>query len=110
VEEVEHRNVAFDVYMHLYGGYFHRARMCWVSQQHMFRFIADCMQLMSAVDAARHGERCRVTTRQKVLMATSRFGMRARSMLPGYTPHKYAIPPNITDLSAHFTQLAQSIR
>jgi hypothetical protein len=48
--------------------------------------------------------------RQKALMATSRFGMRARSMLPGYTPHRYAIPPNIAELSAHFTQLAQSIR
>lgn len=110
LEEVEHRNVAFDVYEHLYGGYLHRARMCWVSQQHMFRFIADCMRLMSSVDMARHGERCRITTRQKVLMATSRFGMRARSMLPGYTPHKYAIPSNIADLSAHFTQLAQGIR
>jgi predicted metal-dependent hydrolase len=110
VEEVEHRNVAFDVYEHLYGGYLHRARMCWVSQRHMFRFIADCMQLMSAFDIARHGERCRLTMRQKVLMAQSRFGMRARSMLPGYTPHKYVLPSNIAELSAHFTQLAQSIR
>jgi hypothetical protein len=110
LEEVEHRNVAFDVYEHLYGGYFHRAHMCWVSQQHMFRFIADCMRLMSAFDTSRHGERCRVTTRQKVLMAYSRFGMRLRSMLPGYTPHKYTLPSNIAELSAHFTQLAQSIR
>jgi hypothetical protein len=43
-------------------------------------------------------------------MAQSRFGMRARSMLPGYTPHKYVLPSNIAELSAHFTQLAQSIR
>jgi predicted metal-dependent hydrolase len=49
LEEVEHRNVAFDVYEHLYGGYLHRARMCWVSQHHMFHFIADCMQLMSSL-------------------------------------------------------------
>ena len=110
LEEVEHRNVAFDVYEHLFGGYLHRARMCWVSQNHMFRFIADCVRLMSSVDVARHGQRCRITLRQKTLVWTSRFGMRARSMLPGYTPHRYAIPPGIAALSAHFTALAQNIR
>ena len=92
LEEVEHRNVAFDVYEHLYGDYLYRAGVCWVAQHHMFRFIADCAQLMSSVDTARHGENCRITIRQKVLMARSRPGMRARTMLPGYTPHKYAIP------------------
>ena len=110
LEEVEHRNVAFDVYEHLYGGYLHRVRMCWVSQQHMFRFVADCTQLMAAFDIPRYGERCRVTMRQKVLMANSRAGRRLRSMLPGYSPHKYALPSNIAELSAHFTQLAQDIR
>jgi predicted metal-dependent hydrolase len=110
LEEVEHRNVAFDVYEHLYGDYLYRARMCWVSQHHMFRFMADCVKLMSSVDVARYGERCRVTTRQKLRMATGRLGMRVRTMRPGYTPHKYTLPSNIAELSAHFTQLAQSIR
>jgi len=110
LEEVEHRNVAFDVYQHLYGDYLYRARMCWVSQHHMFRFIADCARLMSSADIARHGERCRITLRQKVLIASSRFGMRAHTMLPGYTPHRYDVPPDVAKLSAHFTKLAQSIR
>lgn len=109
LEEVEHRNVAFDVYQHLYGGYLYRARMCWVSQHHMFRFIADCARLMSSADVARHGARCRITMRQMALMAIARAGMRVRTMLPGYTPHEHAIPPTIAELSAHFTRLAQSI-
>jgi len=109
LEEVEHRNVAFDIYNHLYGDYLYRASMCWLSQHHMFRFLADCAQLMSSADLARHNERCRITVRQKVLIATSRLGMRARTMLPGYTPHKLAVPPDIAKLSAHFTQLARSI-
>jgi hypothetical protein len=75
----------------------------------MFRFIADCEQLMSSADIARHGERCRITMRQRVLMATGRVGMRTRTMLPGYTPHDYTVPPNIASLSAYFTQRAQSI-
>ena len=110
LEEVEHRNVAFDVYEHLYGGYLHRARMCWVSQRHMFHFIADCTRLMSAFDVARYGERCRVTARQTVLMAATTSGWRLRSMLPGYSPHKHSVPPSIAALSAHFTRLAQNIR
>jgi hypothetical protein len=110
LEEVEHRNVAFDVYQHLYGDYLFRARMCLVSQHHMFRFLADCRDIMSSFDVARYGERCRVTPRQRALMAWSQFGMRTRSMLPGYTPHKYAVPPSIAALSAHLTQLAQSTR
>lgn len=109
LEEVEHRNVAFDVYEHLYGDYLYRVRMCWVSQHHMFRFIADCAQLMSSADVPRHGARCRVTMRQRALMGTSRIGMRVRTMLPGYTPHRLAVPPNIAELSAHFTQLARII-
>jgi len=110
LEEIEHRNVAFDVYQHLYGDYAYRARMCWTSQRHMFRFLDDCMTLMSSVDVPRHGERCRVTARQRALVAFSRLRMRAASMLPGYTPHKYVVPPSISELSAHFTQLAQSVR
>jgi len=109
LEEVEHRNDAFDVYQHLYGDYLNRARMCWVSQHHMFRFIADCAQLMSSADVPRHGERCRITMRQRVLIASSRVGMRARTLLPGYTPHKCTVPPDVARLSAYYTRLAQSI-
>jgi hypothetical protein len=47
--------------------------------------------------------------RQKVLIVTSRLGMRVYTMLPGYTPHKYTVPPNIAMLSAHFTQAAERV-
>jgi hypothetical protein len=31
-------------------------------------------------------------------------------MLPGYTPHKYRVPEGIAKLSAHYTELAESVR
>jgi hypothetical protein len=108
-EEVEHRNVAFDVYEHLYGDYLYRAYMCYVSQHHMFRFISDCARLMSSADVARHGKRLRITIRQKALVAISRIGMRVRTMLPGYTPHRFVVPSDIASLSGYFTGLARSI-
>jgi predicted metal-dependent hydrolase len=110
LEEIEHRNVAFDVYQHLYGDYPYRARACWSSQRHMFAFLDECADLMSAADVKRHGERCRITGRQKMLVWAGRLGMRARTMLPGYTPHKYVVPPGIAELSAHYTALATSTR
>jgi hypothetical protein len=42
-------------------------------------------------------------------MAAGRLGMRARTMVPGYTPHKHAVPASIAELLARFTQRAQSI-
>ena len=110
LEEIEHRTVAFDLYRHLFGGYLGRVRMCWISQGHMLRFLGDCAEMMSAVDIPRHGERCRIGTRQKLQMATFPLGMRLRSMLPGYTPRKHHVPDSIAKLSAHFTQVAESVR
>ena len=110
LEEIEHRNVAFDLYQHLYGDYFFRARMCWRAQSHMFRFLRDCMKIMSRADVPRHGDRCRITAKGRFLLAASPLGMRVRSMLPGYTPHEYRVPANIAELSAHFTQMAVNVR
>ena len=111
LEEIEHRTVAFDLYRHLYGrGYWHRARMCWLTQAHMLRFMDECAALMSAVDVGRHGERCRIGARQKLRLALFPVGLRVRSMLPGYSPHRYRVPPSIAALSAHYTQLAENVR
>ena len=111
LEEIEHRTVAFDLYRHLFGrGYWHRARMCWFTQGHMLRFQAECAALMLAVDIKRHGERCRIRTRRRLQLAIFPIGMRLRSMLPGYSPHKHHVPQSIANLSAHFTRLAENVR
>jgi uncharacterized protein len=110
VEEVEHRNVAFDIYQHLFGDYRYRARMCWFAQHHMFKFFGDCERIMCAADIPRHGERCRIRLKHRLMSRIITTRIRARSMMPSYTPHTYRIPPSIQALSAHFTQLAQHVR
>jgi uncharacterized protein len=108
LEEIEHRNVAFDIYQHLYGDYLYRARMCWVAQSHILRFIRDCRDIMSAADVARYGERCRVKPMEKLLLAIDPIPKRFRSMLPGYSPHKYRVPDTVAELSARYTAMADS--
>jgi len=108
LEEIEHRNVAFDIYQHLYGDYLYRARMCWVAQRHMARFIDDCTAIMSAADVKRHGDVCRITLRDRFERFVSRAVPRVVSMLPNYTPHAYKVPARIAKLSAQFTAAAES--
>lgn len=111
LEEIEHRKVAFDLYRHLYGhGYLFRARLCLFAQGHMLRFMARCARLMSKTDVARRGPRCRIRPRQRLQLALFPVGMRLRSILPGYTPHRYELPPDIAALSAQFTRMAVNIR
>lgn len=108
LEEIEHRNVAFDIYQYLYGGYLYRARMCWFAQRHMQRFISDCVGIMSATDLTRYGDRCRITRLEKLVMAIQPLAKQIRSMLPGYTPHRYRVPESVADLSARYSALADS--
>lgn len=110
LEEIEHRNVAYDAYQHLFGSWLYRARMCWVAQAHMATFIEDCARIMSAADVARHGEACRIGTsvKERLMDLASRMVPRVRSMLPGYTPHRYSMPERVAALSARFSAMAES--
>lgn len=108
LEEIEHRNVAFDIYEHLYGDYLYRARMCWVAQSHILRFMRDCSKIMSAADVARHGEKYRVKPLERLMLTIAPVPKRVRSMLPGYTPHRYQVPESIAELSAYYAEQAVS--
>jgi uncharacterized protein len=109
LEEIEHRNVAFDIYQHLYGDYLYRARMCWVAQSHILRFIRDCRNIMSAADVERHGKLCRIKPVERVLLAANPLPKRARSMMPGYTPRRYRVPDSVGALSARYSEQADSV-
>jgi len=107
IEEIEHRNVAYDIYQHLYGSYLVRAGMCWMAQHHMFSFYADCLRIMSAADGERGGARYRTTFKHRLLFTrVEPFGKRLRTMLPGYTPHHILVPAGVATLSDQLRQPA----
>jgi len=109
MEEIEHRNVAFDIYEHLYGDSLYRARMCLVAQTHIFRFLDDCTSIMSQHDRERFGERCHVTWPQRKLFRLGQWVATFRSSLPSYTPHNYVIPGDLQALSDHYSAMATKV-
>lgn len=111
IEEIEHRNVAFDIYQHLYGSYPVRASLCWTAQHHLFSFYADCMRIMSAAEGARAGARYRTTFKHRLLFTrVDPFAKRLRTMLPGYTPHHLQIPGNVAELADQLSAQAASVQ
>ena len=108
-EEVEHRNVAFDIYDHLYGDYLFRAKMCWIAQRHILIFITDCMRIMSAADVERHGESYRVTPTHRTLTWIMAAPKMLKTMTPWYSPHSYQVPDTIADVSARLSADAASV-
>jgi predicted metal-dependent hydrolase len=107
-EEIEHRNVAFDIYQHLYGSYLFRVKLAMIAQSHIINFIVDCMRIMSPVDTARRGEAYRVTAQHRLLVRAGVLPMFFRTWLPGYTPHDYEVPGKIAALTSRLTAEAES--
>jgi predicted metal-dependent hydrolase len=108
-EEVEHRNVAFDIYEHLYGDYLFRAKMCLIAQSHILKFITDCMKIMSPVDVARYDSSYAVPASTRALVWLGFSPMIVKTLLPGYSPHDYDVPDAIEVLSTRLSEEAKSV-
>ncbi len=102
VEEIEHRTVAFDLYNHLYGDYFFRAKMCWFAQKHQESFLSRCSELMSQHDVATKGVGHQLDPKVVKFLKTKKLKKSLKSMLPTYSPHKYKVPPTIKALSQEY--------
>jgi predicted metal-dependent hydrolase len=113
VEELEHRNVAFDVYEHVAGGWLYRLVVGLFAQWHLNRFVMRAALAMRDADAegyrARYGGAWRAWTRLRPLLwrIFRRFYPRILgTYLPWYTPHRIAMPPDVKALADAYTARA----
>lgn len=91
-EESEHRTVAFDVFEHLFGGYWVRMTTGMQAQRH---FVKSWFEMADEI--------CIAMTGSKVDRKKSRTAMPgslrdiAITWLPTYNPHKFAMDQKLTD-------------
>lgn len=97
------------MYEHLFGGTAYRGAMCWVAHRHMVNFLMDCALLMSRADIPRHGPRCRITPKARVILALAPLGISLRTLKPGYSARQLEIPAHVGVLSRQYSRQAESV-
>ena len=112
-EEIEHRTVTFNIYKHLYGGYFYRLFVGIYGQYHFFkyvyrfaRFIARNEPLVDESQSA--GMRKSRKRSPKAVFAL--LGSLLSTYLPWYDPANLKLPENVAGLSEKFSVEALETR
>jgi len=112
IEELEHRTVAFDVYAHVHGRYFHRLRVGTWAQWHMGSWIARVAGHLRASDprAAALGPDVEAIRAKRRLnrrrMIRSLLPRVLRTYLPWYSPHRIPMTDEMRALAAQYTTRA----
>lgn len=112
VEELEHRNVAFDVYDHVCGGYFYRLLVGIYAQWHFTRWIYKVRAYL--LEASPPPERSpeEVATRKKRERAERRVALRRlvpsllRTYLPTYSPHRIELSSGMQKIADKYSEMA----
>jgi uncharacterized protein len=113
-EEVEHKNVAFDVYDHVCGGYVHRTIVGGWAQRHFLRWVLRTTWYLLHASGAVPAHGGAWASLRRSLAFTVDRGWRLtpkvlRTYLPGYSPHHIEVPQVLRDLAAHYSEVAVSI-
>lgn len=112
VEELEHRNVAFDVYDHVCGSYFYRLVAGTYAQHHFMSWIRKVGAYMLEVRPLPERSPEEVAARKKMARAASRDALRRllpsvlRIYLPTYSPHKLDVSPAMARIADRYSELA----
>ncbi len=95
VEETEHKNVAYDVFHHLYGpSYFARIRGLWNANQHVGALSRRAYKRMLQKDGLWGNVKMRWRVLKMVLsLLRTTGGLMLYAALPGFDPRKVKDPP-----------------
>ncbi len=115
MEELEHRNVAFEAYKAVGGGYLYRLVVGFWAQTHFLRWGLRLTQILKDADPdifAKHDTPEAKARRQAFRKRYWRMALpRWLSIyLPWYTPRKLELPSNFNETRARFDQIATSIK
>lgn len=114
VEELEHRNVAFDVYDHVCGGYWYRLAAGIYAQWHFTRWIRKVARYMLEVSPPPSRSASQARAHKQTARAGRRLALRhllpniIRIYLPGYTPRALEVSPAMQRIADKYTAMATS--
>lgn len=113
MEELEHRNVAFEVYDHVCGGYLYRLVAGIWAQRHFQRWgrrLAQCMLEADPDILTRYATpeaRANRDAMRRRLMRAARWKV-LNIYMPWYSPRKFRLPERFGAIRARFSELALS--
>ncbi|MBK8961410.1 MAG: metal-dependent hydrolase [Proteobacteria bacterium] len=94
VEEIEHKNVAFDVFEHVAGGYFRRVHGFLYATAHIFKLTRDGYHALLQEDGLWRDWRSRLALARLLARIFAQLTPRLlRILVPGYNPRQVADPP-----------------
>lgn len=114
LEEVEHRTVTFNIYNHLFGGYWYRLVAGAFGQYHFFKYVILFSWFM-AKNAPQALEKGRILMPSPNVTGTWRerlalLGSTLRVYSPFYDPARLSLPENVAEHSRQFSGEATHIR
>ncbi len=93
VEEIEHKNVAYGVYEHLYGGYFYRVFGLFYATLHIFAYAGRAYRALLREDSLWPNLKTKWAMWRQLAKIFWWLGPKlAKPLLPGYHPAKIADP------------------
>ena len=112
VEELEHRNVTFDVYDHVFGDYFYRLIAGIYAQIHFMSWIRKVNKYMLKVMPPPKRSREEIKERRAKARADGLDALKRllpavlRTYLPTYSPHKLSVSPSMQVLADKYSAMA----
>jgi predicted metal-dependent hydrolase len=106
LEELEHRNVAFDAYHHLYGGYGYRLAVGLFAQLHMARFITRAARVLAIDQPAASGPSSRNWNGLAVRYLIPRV---LATYAPWYTPRRIELGQGVVARAEHLKEQWRSM-